>query len=1117
MKKRTNQSNQWAVKSLAVLLGTVLALSGGLGQGAWMTTAWALPDGEETRAREEGTQQTDGSESQGESARKAEGSESQGEGAKKTDGSESQDGTAQKAAGENTTEEGTAGEAGTGAVAGQQQQITEEVTIGTAQELMEFSRACVSESYSRGKRFVLSADINLQGVEFQPVPVFAGIFDGGGHSVIGLSVQSAGSGLGVFRYVQEGAVVKNLQVHGTIAPEGSKVNIGGIAGTNRGTIENCSFRGEIRAHEALGGIAGFNEATGVIRGCENHGAMTGNLKTGGIAGNNEGIVEDCVNRGEINTTGQQVDGDSGSQFSLGSLDLEEGIKVERINDAGGIAGFSLGKVRNCVNYGAVGYPHTGYNMGGIAGRHSGLIEQCENHGTVQGRKDAGGIVGQFEPYISVSYEEDMFGSLESQVEELSNMGDSLSGMIEQAGDTASGNLDQIDARIQRIRDIGSFYRNLYREGGDSFDRDMDRTIDDMQDILDHMDLNLTDYQTEARYRSAQEKVRLIKELRAQMDKGFEGDPSDVAALQAWLQQRRQQMEQLARYTAELKEDLEYVAAHAPGEMVGGVESFGDDMGELQTEANTLTDLVRLNADKARDDLHSLDEEMTAQANNLSGDIDALTDNLRDSRLQIRNQKNQITSQIDQIRTTISDGVDRAKEDKELFEDVSDLEADGLEEGMVSSCVNRGTVTADYQAGGIVGIIGMETGLDPEQDLEAEEERTLNVTRNIRAIVLDCRNEEEITVVNDYAGGIAGKANLGALIQNQNYGDVTAEEGGYAGGITGSSAYVLRKNYNMCTVDGHDYTGGIAGWGTDILDNYSMVSFWNPEGEWMGAIAGNADAEGIIEGNVYVDEGIGAVDGVTYEEQAQGLFYEEFRNLEGMPKEFGRLSVSFMVEDQVLKTIYCDYGTGVRPEDIPRVPQKDGYYYMWEEKELSCVKSNEKVHAIYKTWNTTIASSDDKMPVLLAEANFYPGTTLVLESCEEAVPVPDGFTTGGTYQYSIIQPEGVAQPETITVHVLADQYRKNAVVGILENGQLQMTDSRRDGAYLVFEMNGTGAFAVLEPEKEMPLWLIAAGVAAAAALLWIAAARRKKRPGTEKKSETEKEAAKEIEDSETSEA
>ncbi|MCI9147970.1 MAG: hypothetical protein HFG73_06850 [Hungatella sp.] len=986
----------------------------------------------------------------------------------------------------------------------------EVIVISTAEEFVSFQRNCVSESYSKGKVFVLESDLNLQAVRFHPVPVFAGTFDGRGHSIIGLSVTDAGSNLGLFRFVQEGGTVKNLRVYGNLAPEGSRANIGGIAGTNRGRVENCSFNGTAMAQDGLGGIAGRNEETGVIAGCESYAELTGNLKTGGIAGYNEGRIEGCTNRGNINATGQEVAGGASSQPSAGTVGFEESVRVERVNDAGGIAGLSLGYIKNSANYGSVGYPHMGYNVGGIAGRQSGLIDQCANYGAVWGRKDTGGIVGQFEPYVSIDYEEDMFGSLESQMEELSDMGDSLSGMIESAGDTASSNLDQIDAQMGKMRDVGRFYKDVYREGGDGFDRDADRSLDSIQNILDGMDLEMAGPATKSHYQAAVEKTRQIKALRAEMDKGYEGDITDGEALKAWLEKRRGQLEQLAKYGEELRGELTWLVVNAPADTAGGMEEFGDELDDLLTETNTFMDLIRFHGDKARVDLRSMDEDMTAQADLLAGDVDALTDGLKNSRNQIRDQKRQIENQLDQIRGTISDGVDRAKEDRELFEDVSDLAGDGLDLGMVNGCINKGQISADYQAGGIAGIIGMETSLDPERDLEVQEEKTLNVTRNIRAIVLSCRNEEEITVTNDYAGGIVGKANLGALIRNENYGDITAEDGNYAGGITGSSAYVLRDNYNMCTIDGNHYMGGIAGWGTDILDNYSMVSFKNPDGEWTGAVAGGADQEGVIQGNYYVEEGMGAVDGVTYEGQAQGLLYEDFRAMEHMPEEFDRLSVVFTVEDQVLKTVYCQYGDEIPRDEIPQVPQKNGYYFTWEEKDLSCIRGNQKVQALYKPWNTTIASSDDKMPLLLAESNFYPGTSLILSkdggeedewrAMEETCLIPEGFEIQGVYEYSIVQPEGAAKPEEVTVRVYAG-YGKDRAIGLLKDGAVSLADSRRDGAYLVFKPEGITTFVILEPEDGMALWVLASvGAVGAAGCLIGAGIRRKKKGKAEKELE-----------------
>ena len=138
------------------------------------------------------------------------------------------------------------------------------IVIRTAEEWEELARLCVSESYSEGKTVTLEADLDLSGKEFVPIPVFRGTFEGNGHTISGVSIRQAGSGLGLFRYLEKEALVQNLKVSGELKPEGSRKKIGGIAGTNRGTIRNCTFLGTGEALENLGGIAGINEETGVI-------------------------------------------------------------------------------------------------------------------------------------------------------------------------------------------------------------------------------------------------------------------------------------------------------------------------------------------------------------------------------------------------------------------------------------------------------------------------------------------------------------------------------------------------------------------------------------------------------------------------------------------------------------------------------------------------------------------------------------------------------------------------------------------------------------------------------------------------------------------------------------
>lgn len=68
----------------------------------------------------------------------------------------------------------------------------------------------------------LTADLDLTGSDFQPIPTFGGIFEGNGHQITGLELTENGSVQGFFRYIQPGGVVKVVTVSGNILPGGSK-------------------------------------------------------------------------------------------------------------------------------------------------------------------------------------------------------------------------------------------------------------------------------------------------------------------------------------------------------------------------------------------------------------------------------------------------------------------------------------------------------------------------------------------------------------------------------------------------------------------------------------------------------------------------------------------------------------------------------------------------------------------------------------------------------------------------------------------------------------------------------------------------------------------------------
>lgn len=303
------------------------------------------------------------------------------------------------------------------------QEADDAILISNVDEFLAFAENCRLDSYSRGKTFRLTADIDLSGTDFDGIPIFCGTFEGTHHTISGLDIRSSGSSKGLFRYVQSGATVRELRVQGTVTPTGSRAQVGGIAGSNAGVIEGCSFSGTVTASEYAGGIAGINQAGGLITDCISEGTVSAYHFCGGITGSNEGAIRDCTNLSGVNVTAQQNDIDI-SDITLGTLTSTESATVT--TDIGGIAGISSGAIIACSNRGAVGYKHMGYNVGGIAGLQSGYIADCENYGAVSGRKEVGGIVGQQEPEVVIRYDTDTLQILKAQFAVLSDLIDRAS-------------------------------------------------------------------------------------------------------------------------------------------------------------------------------------------------------------------------------------------------------------------------------------------------------------------------------------------------------------------------------------------------------------------------------------------------------------------------------------------------------------------------------------------------------------------------------------------------------------------------------------------------------------------------------------------------------------------
>ena len=301
------------------------------------------------------------------------------------------------------------------------------ITVKSTEELLEIARKCNNDRWSIDKRIELNEDISLADIDFEPIQIFAGTFDGNGHTISGFNYTGSGYADGFFRYIAKTGIVQDLTVTGVVSTENEEDCTGGICGVNGGWILNCAFLGKVEGKSETGGIAGENESSGTINNCSVNGRITGYDRAGGITGANYGVIRNCQNRAGVNSDSSWLEekDEAGLEWLL--EDVSE-RKLVSGTDIGGIAGYSKGLIVNCTNIGIVGYEHNGYNIGGIVGRQSGQVKSCNNTGNVYGRKDVGGIAGQMEPYISVEEAE----SISEAVGRLHNLVDKF---IDDASDT----------------------------------------------------------------------------------------------------------------------------------------------------------------------------------------------------------------------------------------------------------------------------------------------------------------------------------------------------------------------------------------------------------------------------------------------------------------------------------------------------------------------------------------------------------------------------------------------------------------------------------------------------------------------------------------------------------
>ena len=469
----------------------------------------------------------------------------------------------------------------------------------------------------------------------------------------------------------------------------------------------------------------------------------------------------------------------------------------------------------------------------------------------------------------------------------------------------------------------------------------------------------------------------------------------------------QALQALAEKSALIQTEMQNVAqilgniTTDSNKMIGDIKSITNNMNSLSHDLGKVMDDFEDEFDTMTNDLRQKSDRVydtfKATGDQLDSDWDQMSDCL-----------DRVKSQFDNIRGTISDAFDELKdriEDGSVYVDISELADSMTGDGKVIGCDNSGEIYADSQGGGIIGSISMETvknagkkildlGFgDNDDDDEDEDDDSNSITRHVMAAVFMSANTGSVTVKGSYAGGVVGRAEYGLINSCENYGDILADGGNYAGGIAGRSDLLIKDCYILSGVSGDGYVGGVAGRAEDVTGCY-VCSYLDLDSyvQSTGAVAGKA--KGIINDNYFVDNGYGAVDGVTKDAEAVPMDYASLLDLKTMPENFQKFTIRFMDGDDVIWQNTYAYGDVLTEDEYPKLPDAgDGYVY-WEKKDVSPIHRNITVHAVYRAYMPSLGSAQDGSDPVLFGGNFYPDTTLTVRDAtdEEAKQVSQNFDT-----------------------------------------------------------------------------------------------------------------------------
>ena len=943
---------------------------------------------------------------------------------------------------------------------------------------------------------------------------------------------------------------------------------GGIAGYSDGTIQSCSNYGTVGYQHIgynVGGIAG--RSSGHIAECSNLGSICGRKDVGGIVGVAEPYVKLNLTESSTEQVRQQLDalsalvdrtvGDAGTANATvsarltaigGSVDAARGNArtlsdnitgyadntVSEINHASAVLNACLPMLRSATD----DLTAADTSLTAALDALSDGLSKMDSAGTLTSLRQAADALDTASAILDASSGQLKAGmdSLQGAVTPAEGVNEEewsriIYGYTDENERHVNGALEDLHSGLQFLvstdRALSDSLRDLangVRDGsiatlGDmqSFltQQDVAGQITNAADSLDAIDDALkrindcTTFDSDAAKRGM-EQIRNAVSILAH---GRAGDGGVFYYLRVSAQSFRSAAEGAETGTSDLRAAVSALSDSTEGS-TSALEELSSALDYLSRQDPLHFDSPGDAVSESSDALYDSLKDISDQLEMLNGESKSASDKLLQD---IRSINNQFLVVMHTVLGLIDDAGNLSAE--AIIEDTSDEDIDAAYDGKLLKCVNAGAISADIDAGGIAGSMMVYNELNPEGDEQVAVSSIIHRTYALKCILQNCTSSGTVTGKRSNVGAVCGDAQLGVIAGCEAYGRAESESGDNVGGIAGHADNVIRACWARCSLGGRNYLGGIVGRGEETRSNLrvsdcrSLVEITDAH-QFAGAVAGT-DA-GTYSGNRFVSDTLAGLGRVSVQGEAEPIDYAELLAEPDLPASFRSFTLRFVAEGAEVASLRFHYGDSFGADAFPAIPEKEGMYGVWDREELTDLRFDTTVTAVYHPSVTAVSSDVTRMdtrPVFFASGAFTELDRLTV------APALEGFTPDKSTLWArlravnstLLEQWAISLPDdgapSHTVRFLPPRSARGTLeIYRQEDGAWQRLETETVGSYLCFELPA-GESDISLVSVAIPWWawaIVGALFASILALVLTLVIRR--RPKAEQTKEQKKKAA-----------